>query len=237
MGEPDFVRSARSSYDLLAVAYAEHFRNDLAGKPWDRAVLAAFAELVRTVSPGPVADVGCGPGEVTAFLHGLGVDAFGVDLSAGMLAVARRDHPGLRFEVGSMLALDLDDGVLGGAVAYYSTIHVPDERLVDVLAEFARVLAPGGHLLMAFQVGDEPLHMTEGLGHRIDLTFHRRRPDVVTGLLARVGLPVRTQVVRQAEEGERTAQAYLVARKPPVAPTAARPADDHLRVDRPATSA
>ncbi|MGW4848298.1 class I SAM-dependent methyltransferase [Nocardia brasiliensis] len=56
---------------------------------------------------GPVADVGCGPGEVTAHLHELGVDAFGIDLSPAMIDVARRDHPGLRFEVGSMTELNL----------------------------------------------------------------------------------------------------------------------------------
>ncbi len=39
-------------------------------------------------------------GYVTAHLHELGIDAFGIDLSPGMIDVARRDHPGLRFEVG-----------------------------------------------------------------------------------------------------------------------------------------
>ena len=212
--EPDFVRSTRWSYDAIAVDYAEHFRDAMAARPWDRAVLAVFAELVQAGSPGPVADVGCGTGWTTGHLHGLGLDVFGVDLSPGMLAVARRSHPGLRFEVGSMLALDLDDGVLGGLVASYSTIHVPDEELPVVLAEFARVLAPGGHLLLVFQVGDGALHMTEALGHRIELEFHRRRPDDLAELLAQAGLPVRTRVLREPEEDERTAQAYLVARKP-----------------------
>jgi SAM-dependent methyltransferase len=212
--EPDFVSSTRSSYDALAVAYAEHFRDAMTTRPWDRAVLAVFAELVRTGSRGLVADVGCGTGWTTGHLHGLGVDVFGVDLSPGMLAVARRSHPGMRFEVGSMLALDLDDGVLGGLVASYSTIHVPDEGLPGVLAEFARVLAPGGHVLLAFQVGDGALHMTEALGHTVELTFHRRWPDEMAELLAQAGLPVRARMLREPEEGERTAQAYLVARKP-----------------------
>jgi SAM-dependent methyltransferase len=214
--EPDFVRSTRSSYDTLAADYVEYARGDLAAKPWDRAVLAVFAELLTTGPPGPVADVGCGTGRLTAHLHGLGVDVFGVDLSPGMLAVARQEHPGLRFEVGSMLALELADGSVAGLLAYYSTIHIPDDRLADVFAQFARVLVPGGHLLVAFQAGDGVLHMTEGLGHRFELDFHRRRPDHIAELLADVGLPMRAQVVREPEEGERTAQAYLVARKPEI---------------------
>ena len=56
--------------------------------------------MVRAADVGPVADVGCGPGHVTAHLNKLGVDAFGIDLSPAMLDLARRDHPGLRFEVG-----------------------------------------------------------------------------------------------------------------------------------------
>jgi ubiquinone/menaquinone biosynthesis C-methylase UbiE len=91
-----------------------------------------------------------------------------------MVTVARQAHPSLRFDVGSMLALHLPDGALGGIVAWYSTIHVPQERLPAVFAEFHRVLAPGGHLLLAFQVGDEVSHRTEAAGHAISLDFHRR---------------------------------------------------------------
>ena len=210
VAEPDYVRLTRSSYDTLAAAYVEHLGGWLADKPWDRAALAVFAELV---ADGPVVDVGCGTGEATGHLHGLGVDVFGVDLSPGMLAEARKAHPGLRFETGSMLALDLADGSMAGLSAYYSTIHVPDERLPEVFAEFARVLAPGGHLLLAFQVGDEPQHYAEAFGHRVALTFHRRRPEAVAELLAAAGLVVRSRVVREPED-ERTPHAYVVARKP-----------------------
>ena len=102
------------------------------------------AELVRAGGNGPVADVGCGPGWVTAILARLGLDAFGVDLSPRTIALARRTHPHLRFEVGSMLALDLADGSLGGLLACYSIIHVPWELRPKLFAEFHRVLAPGG---------------------------------------------------------------------------------------------
>ena len=126
MTEPDFVRDTRASYDAVAEAYAERFGDELNARPLDRALLAGFAELVRAAGAGPVADVGCGTGRVTAHLSSLGLQAFGIDLSPGMIATARRSHPGLRFEVGSMLALDLPDGALGGLLAWYSTIHVPD---------------------------------------------------------------------------------------------------------------
>jgi SAM-dependent methyltransferase len=212
--ESPFLTSTRASYNALATDVAELWKDDLAGQPLDRAILATFAELVLTAGGGPVADIGCGTGRVTGHLHGLGVDVFGIDLSPGMLAIARRDHPGLRFEVGSMTALDVPDAALGGLMAYYSTIHIPDELLPHVFAEFYRVLAPGGHALLAFQVGDEPLRMSEALGHEISLVFHRRRPEHVSALLGAAGLPVRAHAVREAEPTERTPHAYLLARKP-----------------------
>jgi SAM-dependent methyltransferase len=212
--EPAFLTSTRASYDAVATDVAERWKDELAGQPLDRAVLATFAELVLTAGGGPVADIGCGTGRVTGHLHGLGVDVFGIDLSPGMLAIARRDHPGLRFEVGSMTALDVPDAALAGLMAYYSTIHIPDELLPHVFAEFYRVLAPGGHALLAFQVGDEPLRMSEAFGHEIALEFHRRRPEHVAALLGDAGLPVHAHAVREPGPTERTPHAYLLARKP-----------------------
>jgi ubiquinone/menaquinone biosynthesis C-methylase UbiE len=213
--EPAFLTSTRASYDAVATDVAVLWKDELAGQPLDRAVLATFAELVLTAGGGPVADVGCGTGRVTGHLHGLGVDVFGIDLSPGMLAVARRNLPGVRFETGSMTALDIPDGTLTGLTAYYSTIHIPDELLPHVFAEFSRVLAPGGHALVAFQVGDEPLQMSEWSGHEISLVVHRRRPEHVSELLGDAGLPVHAHAVRDAGPTERTPHAYLLARKPP----------------------
>jgi SAM-dependent methyltransferase len=216
--EPEFLRSTRASYDAIAVSYAERFAAVEVAKPLDRAVLDAFAEYVRGAGDLPVADIGCGPGRVTAYLSGRGVTAFGIDLSPGMIEVARGSHPGLRFEVGSMLDLDLPDDSAGGVLAWYSTIHVPDELLPRALAEFRRVLVPGGHLLLAFQAGDEPLHRTEAMGQAISLVFRRRQPERVAELLARAGLPVRASVVREPDDdggfAEVTPQAFVLARKP-----------------------
>jgi SAM-dependent methyltransferase len=156
MVEPSYVRATRAGYDAVAADYAEWVSDHLAAKPLDRALLATFAELVHADGARPVGDFGCGSGRVTAHLRCLGLSAFGVDLSPAMVAVAQRAYPDLRFDEGSLTAVNAADGALGGIVAWYSIIHTPPEELPVVFAEFHRVLAPGGHLLLAFQVGDEP---------------------------------------------------------------------------------
>jgi SAM-dependent methyltransferase len=146
-----YLTATAEAYDAVAVRYAEFVRGSLDRLPLDRAVLAAFAEFVRTAGAGPVAEVGCGPGYMTAHLQDLGLDAFGVDLSPVMIGLAREAYPDLRFQVGSMDALDLADGELGGIVSWYSVIHTPPQELPPYFAEFRRVLAaPGGYLLLGF---------------------------------------------------------------------------------------
>jgi SAM-dependent methyltransferase len=211
MTEPAYLSAARAAYDTVAVDYAKLAPSGLETKPLDRAMLRVLAELVR--GAGPVADLGCGPGHVTAHLHELGVPAFGIDLSEEMIAVARRDHPGLRFEVGSMTALDLPDGGLAGTVAWYSIIHTPPGEMPALFAEIHRVLAPGGHLLLAFQAGDEIRHLDHAYGHDISLDAYRLPPERVAETAEQSGFAVDARLVREPGTLEKTRQAFLLARK------------------------
>ncbi|MFI7316826.1 class I SAM-dependent DNA methyltransferase [Streptomyces venezuelae] len=191
-----WLADTRTSYDTVAVSYADRLREALAGAPYLRAALALFADSVGASGGGPVADVGCGPGHVTAHLHGLGVDAFGIDLSPVMIDVARRDHPHLRFEVGSMTDLDLADTSVAGLLAFWSLIHVPDEAVPTVFGHFRRVLRPGGPLLLGFHVGDESRLKTQGYGgHPMHVHVHRRRPEQVAAWLRDAGFTVEAHML------------------------------------------
>jgi ubiquinone/menaquinone biosynthesis C-methylase UbiE len=167
-----------------------------------------------------VADVGCGTGRVTTYLKGLGLAAAGIDLSPEMVAMARRDHPDLAFEVGSMLDLDRPDASLGGVLAWYSIIHVTDDLLPTAFGEFLRVLVPGGYLLAGFQAGDEVVHRTRSRMTDVDLSldFHHRQPDQVADLTRQAGFDIRARLLREADTGgefpEATPQGFVLARKP-----------------------
>ncbi|RAO55906.1 Malonyl-[acyl-carrier protein] O-methyltransfera se [Micromonospora saelicesensis] len=210
----EWLTATRISYDTVAVSYAHLVRDLLAEAPYERAALASFAELVQGAGGGPVADVGCGTGRITAHLHTLGVDAFGIDLSPGMIAVARRDHPELRFEVGSMTDLDLVDGSVAGLVAWYSLIHIPDDQIGIVFAHFRRVVRPGGPLLLGFHVGDETTLKTEGYGgHPMNVHVHRRQPAQVAAWLRQSGFTVDSQTT--AASAESRLGGILVGRREP----------------------
>ena len=104
----------------------------------------------RDETAGALLDAGCGPGLWTAFLGEDGRDVIGVDVSVAFLAVARERHPHLRFEAASIRELPFPDGAFGGVLAWYSLIHLPPDEVPAVLAELARVTAPGGRILIGF---------------------------------------------------------------------------------------
>jgi SAM-dependent methyltransferase len=216
------LNAIRTAYDTVAADYADQLRDELAGRPVDRAALGAFADLVRAAdADGRVVEAGCGPGRITAHLAGLGLRIFGVDMSPGMLAVARRSHPDLEYTRGYLAALPVADGALTGLVAWYSIIHTPPEQLGPVFAEFRRVLRPGGELLLAFQAGDERLRLHQAYGHPISLDAYRLPPGWIEDQLNAAGLVTHTRIRREPGPRESTPQAFLLARAEPAAPAGA----------------
>ena len=196
-----WLSATRSSYDIDASGYAMTVRGLLDGKPFLRASLTLFADAVRDTGGGPVADIGCGPGYVTAHLSSLGLDACGIDLSTEMINIARHDYPDLSFEVGTMTDLDLADGSMAGLIAFWSVIHVPDEVVPVVFAEFCRVLRPGGPLLIGFHVGDGVQHTSEGYtGRRIDVDSYRRSPATMTRWLREAGFAIDAELLMRPDD-------------------------------------
>ncbi|WP_436740038.1 class I SAM-dependent DNA methyltransferase [Streptomyces sp. BBFR102] len=215
MSEPSHLTAVRTSYDTVADAYASLVADPSALDPLSRATLTAFAEVVRDRGLGPVADLGCGPGHLTARLAALGVPAFGVDVSPRMVELAREAHPGLRFSVGTMTALKIGDDTLGGVLAHYSTHHTPPELLPAVFAEFHRTLAPGGHLLLAGHVGAGTHRRPARAygGHPVSYTSHRLPPDHLAALMREAGFTVTAQLVQEPDEDLTWRFASFMARK------------------------
>ncbi|MER6290466.1 class I SAM-dependent methyltransferase [Streptomyces sviceus] len=216
MTEPPCLAAIRESYDTVAADYTKLVKAPAELDPLSRAMLASFAEVVRTADLGPVADLGCGPGKVTAHLADLGVSALGIDLSPKMIELARQAYPTLNFQVGSMTALPLPDNELGGILAFYSTHHTPPELLPVVFAEFERTLAPGGNLMMAGWVGDDMhLRPTQAYGgHPVSYETHLLQPDRIVALLDQAGLVLTARLLQEPDEGAKRTIATFLAQKP-----------------------
>jgi SAM-dependent methyltransferase len=206
-----FERTA-SSYDRVASFYAEQFFDELAHKPLDRALLNTIIELAG--GSGPIADVGCGPGQVARYPHGGGAEAIGIDLSVGMLAVAQAASPEVGFRQGSMLDLPLPDGSLAAIVSFYAIIHLRPEEIGAAFRELGRVLQPGGWLLLAFHVGEERIHREEWWDQPVDLDFYFLAPEAIEGALIDSGFTVEMTMQRRPYEPHEfpSRRAYLLAR-------------------------
>ena len=217
MGESDHVAEARAVFDESADAYVAFVGAEVSRAtegPIDRSLLLAFVELVGARPGGLVADVGCGPGRVAALLANNGLRVTGFDISEVLLAHARVAHPGLTFEQGRLDDLPLPDGSLAGAVCWYSIIHTPPADLDAAFVELARVLEPGGHLLLAFQEGDGgAVRRLDAQGSGLPLSSYRHSVDQVVDRLDAASLMVHAITRRQPElVHEVTPQAFVFAR-------------------------
>jgi ubiquinone/menaquinone biosynthesis C-methylase UbiE len=203
----------RRGYDSMAVRYTEFIRDPSNDEPFGRALIGVFADLVGAdAQPGGVLDVGCGPGQWTDLLDQRGLAVWGIDLSPVMIEIARRNRPDLSFEVGSIFDLDAADSSLRGVLAHFSIIHTPPEHVPLALGECARVLAPGGVLMLSFQSGDEALPMWEAFDHKVSPAY-RWSIDALADLLRSQGLAEVARLLVQPAPGRRFPDGHLLARK------------------------
>jgi len=219
MSGEDHVATARAVYDKAAPRYVQFVGTEISSAtegPIDRALLVAFIELIKGQTVVRVADVGCGPGRVAAFMAERGLDVVGVDVSQAMLAVARTAHPQITFKEGQLNALPIETGFLAGAVCWYSIIYTPPDRLAEAFAELTRVLIPGGYLLLAFQAADgEPVYRAEAQGTQLPLTSYRHGVQEVVDCLEDTGFQIYATALRAPElENETTSQGFVIARIP-----------------------
>jgi SAM-dependent methyltransferase len=196
-------RAVRDAYAARADEYAALLGSLDATHPSDRALVAGWADGID----GPVLDAGCGPGHWTALLASRGLDARGVDLVPRFVAHARAAHPGIPFAVGDLEALGAADGELGGALAWYSLIHHAPERVDVPLAELARVVRPGGGLLVGAFSGAA----TEPFDHAVTRAW-RWSPEELADRITAAGFEV-DEVRTRTGSGHRPHLAIVARRR------------------------
>jgi len=197
--DPETIRT----YDEIAPIYLNNWR--------DRSFLESDLREFATLLPGdgPVLDAGCGPGFDAAALRSIGLNAFGLDRSWGMLRTGLEALGGPLVQ-GDMCRLPLAAGSLAGIWANASLLHLPRALLPQALAEFHRTLASGGVLYVSVKLGQGAEESEYSYGRRARRHFTYWQPDELDAALSVTGfstvfrslnqLPAVTWLIRMAHK-------------------------------------
>ena len=194
---------ALAAYGRRAAEYAEHLGLMRTVHPSDVHLVTTWAASVE----GPLLDAGSGPGHWTAHLAGQGIDVQGVDQVPAFIDHARSTYPDVSFTLGSIEALADPTGTYGGVLAWFSLIHHDPRTIRRPLDEFARVLRPGGHLLVGFFLGDA----LEPFDHAV-VTAWRWPADLLAQELEAAGFDLIETHTRAAASGTPRPHGAIVAR-------------------------
>ena len=201
-------------YSKTARKYAEKFSDELSLKYFDRIYLKAFAD--RNKSKGRILDIGCGTGHISKFLYDCGCSQVtGIDLSPGMIGVARNLYPDLSFETGDMLSLPNEDQSIYGAIAMYSIIHFDYQAIEKAFKEVNRILVLTSDFLVSFHIGDTILHRDEFLNEEVNIDFHLLNVSTIKDLLTSAGFRIMEIIERYPypEIEYQSKRAYILASK------------------------
>ena len=170
-----------TAYSARAAEYVEALGSMTAVHPSDEQLVDTWASMTS----GRVLDAGCGPGHWTNYLHNHGVDVYGLDVVPEFVEKARIAHPSVRFDLGSIDAIDEPDDSLAGILSWFSTIHHEPSQIAIPLAEFGRVLRPGGTLLLGYFEGTE----IEPFDHAV-VRANRRPASELSAMLEDAGFDI-----------------------------------------------
>ena len=165
------TEAVRAAYDKLAPTFGR-WNAGIQGDPWERFV----ADLATRLDAGVrVLDLGCGDGTKT---HRLAerFDVLGVDISPEQLRLARTAAPEVTFVEADFSELDFVAETFAAVTAFYSFMHVPRERHLELFRKVLRWLTPGGLFLASLSTLGGPDRTENWLG--VDMFFSGlRRPD------------------------------------------------------------
>jgi ubiquinone/menaquinone biosynthesis C-methylase UbiE len=137
-----FRNFERNAHDRIAASY-----NDLFTGITERAI-APLLDAAQVRTGMRVLDVAAGPGRLTSAAAERGALAVGCDLAPAMIDLARSLNPGIRFDEASADALPYPAASFEALVCAFGIGHFPDPE--RAMAEFARVVAPGGFAALAW---------------------------------------------------------------------------------------
>ena len=128
--------------------------------------------------------------------------------------MARRDHPGVPFEVADLRNLPFEEASLAGAVCWYSLMYLAEADRPAAFAELHRVVQFGGYLVTAYKSGDSSLRRGgKGSGFGVEFDVYWLSPEEVAERAVSAGFEPVFWAGRAAGVEEAQPQGYLLARR------------------------
>ncbi len=214
-GEQARTDRVLAAFAAVAVPYAEALTGELEQLPFERWLLQ---RVVDEAEAGPIVEVGCGPGHVTAWLAEHGADAQGLDLTPDMVREAQDRFPQLTFTVGDLRTLMRPAAGDGWAavLAWYSLIYLAPSELPSAVAALARPLRPGGLLVLALHAGTGLRTADAWFDQPVELEVVLHEHEAVRKVVEAAGLVDVEWFVRGpvATRDETFPRLYVLARTP-----------------------
>jgi ubiquinone/menaquinone biosynthesis C-methylase UbiE len=151
-----------------------------------------------------ILDAGCGPGRDSAILRKKRAEVYGIDISEGLLKIAREKNREINFVYGNFLALPFNDNSFDGVWAHAALVHL--ETIEDVkksLQEFHRVLKNKGilHIYVKAQTGSEKTAVVTDVVSHHDRFFRYYTKEEMKGYIEKLGFKIRQLTIEEDGHG------------------------------------
>lgn len=140
-------------YDKAHEEYLSEYRDELIKKPYDKDFLVRFIEKI--LPNGEILDIGCcSAAQQARFFLSNGFKVTSIDLSEKCIETAKRNFTGIEFKQMDMTEMDFEKDSFDAINAFYSIIHIPNEKLDGLFAEMNKILRKKGKLAITVHTGD-----------------------------------------------------------------------------------
>ena len=172
-----------NDYDDIAKEYAEEFFEDTS----DNKYIDAFLESLQGTK---ILDAGCGNGKDCKYISEKGFDINGIDLSVGMLNIAKEKVPNGKFEIMDITDITYPEDSYDGIISNCSLFHIPVEELPKTLESFRKILKPNGKLLLILQEGTGEMMVEEPYRPGVHIYMNYFSTEQIQELLYEYGFEI-----------------------------------------------